>query len=145
MSLRRSILHLGLWLGVFAFWLFVTRSYHPTLMVAAAATAVLVSAFALAVYLNALFLQPRFAKRRLWLKYAAALLVTVAVLDLIVVELIQLLYDMAGVPREVRYGFWFNMASDGAGILLHVAAAMLIMWIVKHLRHKSSVRLPIEG
>jgi hypothetical protein len=143
MSLRRIILHLGLWLGVYAFWLFVTRGHHPTLMVAAAVTAVLVAAFALSVYINALFLQPRFAKRRLWLRYLAALLATVAVLDLIAVLLIQLLYDLAGVPREGRYSFRFNIASDGAGIILHVAAAMLVMRIVKHLRRKSSVRQPI--
>jgi hypothetical protein len=145
MSSRRIILHLGLWSGVFAFWLFVTRSYHPTLTVAAAATAVLVSAFALAVYINALFLRPRFAKRRLWLRYVATLLATIAVLDLIAVLLIQLLYDLAGVPREVRYGFRFNMESDGAGIILHVAAAMFVMWVVKHLRRKRAARQPIKG
>jgi hypothetical protein len=140
MSSRRIILHLGLWLGVFAFWLFVTRDHHPTLMVAASATAALVSAFALAVYVNSLYLRPRFAKRRLWLRYVATLLATVAVLDLIAVLLIQLLYDLAGVPREVRYGFRFNMASDGAGIILHVAAAMCVMWVVKQLRRKREVR-----
>jgi hypothetical protein len=60
------------------------------------------------------------------------------------VLLIQLLYDMAGVPREVRYGFLFNMASDGAGIILHIAAAMLVMWLAKHLRRNSAARQPIE-
>ncbi|HUQ34386.1 MAG TPA: hypothetical protein VM095_19855 [Pyrinomonadaceae bacterium] len=145
MSSRRIIFHLGLWLGVFAFWLFVTRGHHPSMIVAASATAVLVSAFALAVYVNSLFLQPRFATRRLWLQYLASLLATIVVLDLITVLLIQLLYDFAGVPREVRYGFLFNMASDGAGIILHVAAAMFVMWLVKHLRRKGEARRPAGG
>jgi high-affinity Fe2+/Pb2+ permease len=145
MSSRRIILHLCVWLGVFAFWLFVTRTHHPTLIVAASATAVLVSAFALAVYVNSLFLRPRFAKRRLWLRYLAALLAAVAILDLFAVLLIQLLYDFAGVPREGRYGFWFNMASDGAGIILHVAAAMLVTWVLKHLRRRSAAQQPVEG
>jgi predicted membrane-bound spermidine synthase len=140
LSQRRIILHLGLWVGVFAFWLFFTRQHHPTLIVAAAATAVLVSSFALAVYVNSLFLQPRFAKRRLWLQYAAALLATIAILDLLAVLSIQLLYDFAGVPREGRYGFLFNMAFDGAGIFLHVAAAMFVFRVVKHLRRKRTVR-----
>jgi hypothetical protein len=144
LSQRRIILHLGLWAGVFSFWLFFTRWHHPTLIVAASATAVLVSSFALAVYINSLFLQPRFAKRRLWLQYAAGLLATIAVLDLFAVLLIQLLYDFAGVPREVRYGFLFNMASDGAGIILHVAAAMFIMWVVKHLRREGAARQSVE-
>jgi hypothetical protein len=146
MSVRRIIFHLMVWSGVYAFWLFFTRQHHPTLKAAAAATFVLVSAFALAVYANALFLRPGFAKRGLWLRYLAALAATVALLDLYAVLMIQLLYDLAGVPREGRYGFGFNMASDGAGIIIHVAAAMLLTWVAKRLlRRRTAARQSIES
>jgi uncharacterized membrane protein len=144
MSLRRIILHLALWSGVFVFWLLMTRQHHPTWMVALLATAVLVSTFALAVYVNSLWLLPEFAGRGLWLRYLLSLVALIAVLDLIAVLSIQLIYDWLGVPREGRYGFWFNMASDGAGILVHVVAAMGLMWLARHLRKGAQSR-PAEG
>ena len=144
MSFRRVMLHLVVWFGVFTFWLLVTRQHHPTWMVAALATAVLVSAFALAAYLNSLLLWPKFAKRRRWLPYLLALLTTVAVIDLVAVLSIQLIYDWLWGTDAGRYSFWFNLTSDGAGIIVHVVAAMGVMWIVKYLR-KSRPPQPIES
>jgi hypothetical protein len=144
MSLRHIILHLALWSGVFLFWLLVTRQHHPTWIVAALATAVLVSACALAVYVNNLLLLPEFARRRLWLRYLLSLLAVVTVLDLGAVLLIQLIYDWLWGTRAGRYSFWFNMASDGAGIIMHVVAAMGVMWIAGYLRRGASPQ-PIEG
>jgi hypothetical protein len=134
MSFRRVMLHIVVWLGVFAFWLVLTRQHHPTWIVAALATAVLVSAFAVAVYVNSLSLLPGFAKRRRWLKYFGALLAVVVLLDLAAVLLIQLIYDLLWGADANRYGFWFNMASDGAGIIVHVVASMFVLWIAKYLR-----------
>ena len=145
MSFKRIILHMAVWLGVFAFWLLLTRQHHPTWIVAASATAVLVAAFALAVYVNSLYLLPKFAKRRRWLQYLLSLLALVLVLDLIAVELIQLIYDwLWRTDDEGRYSFWFNMASDGAGIIVHVVAAMGLMWIAKHFRRGTTPQ-PNEG
>jgi hypothetical protein len=140
MSLWRFTLHIAVWLGVFVFWLVVTRQHHPTLVIAVAATSVLVTSFILAVYANSLFLIPRFAKQRLWLRYVIALLVTVALLDLAAVVLIQFIYDLLWGPDPQRYGFWFNMASDGFGIAVHLVAAMAVMWVAKLLRRKAGPR-----
>lgn len=145
MSFRRVVLHVAIWLGVFLFWLLLTRQHHPTWIVAASATAVLVSAFALAVYANSLYLQPKFAKRRQWLQYLLSLLALVIILDLIAVMLIQFIYDwLWRTDDEGRYSFWFNMASDGAGIIVHVSAAMGLMWMVKRFRRGSPPQ-PAEG
>ena len=133
MSFKRIALHLAVWLGVFAFWLSATRQHHPTPALAVLATAVLVSASALAVYVNSLLLLPRFARRHLWWQYAAALLATVAVLDLVAVPLIQFLYDWLWGPDPRRFGFRFNVLSDGIIIMVHVAVAMLVMWVAKFL------------
>jgi hypothetical protein len=134
MSFQRVVLHIVIWTGVFAFWLLLTRGHHPTWLVAASATAALVSAFALAVYVNSFFLWPEFAKRRLWWQYIVLLFATVLILDLVAVHLIQLIYDWLWGTDAGRYSFWFNMASDGAGIIVHLIAAMGVMWITGHLR-----------
>lgn len=136
-TLKRIFLHIAIWLGVFTFWLFATRNHHPTQTIAILATAVLVIAFALAVYINGLFLLPGFARRRLWLQYVIWLLVTIAVLDLAAVLLIQVIYDYLWGPDPLRYGFWFNVASEAALIVIHLAAAMGIVWLAKYLRRRS--------
>jgi hypothetical protein len=135
MSLKRTFLHVAVWSGVFTFWLIATRRHHPTLTIAILATAVLVAAFALAVYVNALLLRPRYS--RLWLQYAVLLVATVAVLDLGAVLLIQFIYDRLWGPDPLRYGFWFNVASEGVLITIHLAAAMGVMRLAKHLRRRS--------
>lgn len=140
MSFRRIALHVALWLGIFLFWLVVTRQHHPTLTIALSATAILVSSFVLAVYANSLFLAHRFAQRRLWLWYVLSLLATVAVLDLIAVLLIQLIYDRLWGADPLRYGFWFNMASDGFGIAVHLVAAMVVMRIARFLGRSGSAQ-----
>jgi hypothetical protein len=140
MSFWRVALHVAVWSGVFLFWLIVTRQHHPTLTIAVSATAVLVTSFVLAVYANSLFLVPGFAQRRLWLRYVISLLATVAVLDLIAVLLIQFIYDRLWGADPLRYGFWFNMASDGFGIVVHVVAAMLVMWVARLLRRSASAQ-----
>jgi hypothetical protein len=145
MMLKRIFLHVVIWSGVFTFWLLATRGHHPTLTIALSATAILVAAFALAVYINGIFLLPRFAHRRLWLQYAVSLFLTVAVLDLSAVMLIQFIYDYLWGPDPLRYGFWFNVASEGVLIIIHLAAAMGIMWLARYLRRKDKSSRLIEG
>ena len=140
MSFWRIALHTTVWCSIFVFWLVVTRQHHPTLAIAVSATAVLVSSFALAVYANSFFLLPKFAQQKLWLQYAVSLLATVAVLDLGAVLLIQFIYDWLWGADPLRYGFWFNMASDGFGIVVHLVAAMVLMWVARFLRRRASAQ-----
>jgi hypothetical protein len=137
MFFRRVILHVAIWLGVFIFFLLATRQYHPTLAIAVSATMVLVTVSALAVYLNSLFLLPGFARRRSRGQYTVLLLTTVIVLDLIAVLTIQAIYDLLWRPDPMRFGFWFNVMSDGFIILAHLLIATAIMWIAKLLRRKT--------
>lgn len=142
-SSRRLMMHVAVWLCVFMFWLLATRRFHPTLSIAVLATAVLVSASAWAVYVNRLFLLPRFARARLWWQYAASLLATVIILDLIAVLLIQIIYDRLWRPDPLRFGFWLNVASDGFIIVLHLTIAMGFVWIVR-LFHRKTASQPIK-
>jgi hypothetical protein len=137
-------LHLAVWLCVLIFLLVATRQYHPTLLIAISATAALVSVSALAVYINRLFLLPTFARRRRWGQYAILLLATVIVLDLIAVQTIQAIYDWLWRPDPLRFGFWFNVMSDGFIIVAHLVIATCIMWIATLLRRKTLPQ-PIKG
>ena len=138
MSFRRVVSHLLAWAGVFLFWLFATRQFHPRLGIALAATAILVSASALAVYLDRLWLRPQLAPRRLSWQYVASLVASVLTLDVLAVVSIQLVYGWLWHPDPLRFGFWFNVASDGFIIALHLAAAWGVMWIASLLRGKRS-------
>ena len=138
MFLRRVWWHTIVWLGVFLLWLLATRQFHPTWAIAISATAVLVSASALAVYLNSLYLLPLLARGGiLWWQYAASLLATVIVLDLLAVVSIQAIYDRLWGPDPLRFGFWFNVLSDGFIIALHLAIAAGVAWVWKRLRQKT--------
>jgi len=128
------LLHIVGWLGIYAIWFFSTRRFHPTLSLAFAATAILVSASAIAVYINRLVLLPRFARSGSWGAYVGALLATVLLLDFAAVLLIQFIYDRIWGPDPLRFGFWFNMGSDGFIILLHVAAAAGAAWLARLIR-----------
>ena len=135
MTLRRVLWHASLWLCVFAMWLWWTRDFHPTWTIAVCATGVLVSASALAVYLNALVLRPRFARK--WPRYAVSLLASIAVLDLAAVFSIGAVYDWLWRPDPLRFGFWFNFLSDGFIILIHV---LIATWIARNSRGKILAR-----
>lgn len=126
MTLRRVMLNVYVWLGVYLLWLWNTRDFHPTWTIAACATAVLVSASAAAVYLNALVLRPRFG-RRLWV-YVISVCAVVLALDLAAVLLIGAVYDWLWRPDPLRFGFWFNMLSDGVIINLHL---LVSMWLAR--------------
>lgn len=144
MSFRRIILHLLIWAGVFTFWLLSTKQFHPNMTIAAAATGLLVTGSALMVYLNSLFLLPRFARQGCWLQYFIALLMTLAILDLITVQAIQLIYDALWHPDPLRFGFWFNLSSDGFIIALHLAVATGISWLNKLLLRRRPQSQPVR-
>lgn len=144
MLTRRTTLQVLIWTGVFIFLLLATRRYHPTLLIAVSATMVLITVSALAVYLNNLWLLPRFARRRARGQYALLLVAIVIVLDLIAVLTIQAIYDLLWRPDPLRFGFWFNVLSDGFIILAHLVAATAVMWSAKLLRRKTPPQ-PIKG
>jgi hypothetical protein len=125
MTLRRVMLHAAVWLLVYCAWLSSTRDFHPTWTIAICATAILVAASAAAVYLNALVLRPRFARGSRWV-YVLSLCAVVLALDLAAVLGIGAVYDWLWRPDPLRFGFWFNLLSDGVIITLHVLVAMLL-------------------
>jgi hypothetical protein len=130
------IIQVVLWLGLWISWLLATRHYHPTLLIAVLATTILVSASALAVYINRNVLQTLFARHRSLLKYAVLLIALLVALDLTAVLSIQRIYDLLWGPDPNRFGFWFNFGSDGFIIVLHLIGAVSVEWMMKQLRKR---------
>jgi hypothetical protein len=136
MSLIRPLTNIAIWLAVFAFWFFLSRPYHPTLLIDALATAMLVTVAALTVYVNSSLLVPRFWKRGLHGQYAGALLLTIAVLALIAVVLIGWMYDALWGPDPARFGFGTNFVYECVFISIHFVGALGLMklagWFRQH-------------
>jgi hypothetical protein len=137
MFFRTLLIHAMLWVGIFIGWLLATSQFHPTLLIAVLATAILVAASALAVYINQHALQTKFARHQLWLRYVVWLIVVVTALDLLAVISIQRMYDLLWGPDPNRFGFWFNLGSDGFIIVLHLIGAICVGWGVKRLRRRA--------
>ena len=136
MKMASMLKQIIVWLGIFVVWLLSTRQYHPTFLIAIIATAILISTSALGVYLNRYLLQKRFSQHRSWMNYGISLIVGIVALDLLAVILIQTMYDQLWGPDPNRFGFWFNMASDGFIITLHIILEQGIVWIAERLRNR---------
>ena len=134
MTAAKVATHLAVWSAVFVAWLLVTRPYHPTPLIWVLATAILVAASASAVYVHRHYVLNGFRRHRSWARYAASLVVLVALLDLAAVLLIQLVYDVLWGPDPNRFGFWFNFGSDGFIIALHLLGAACAGWAVRRVR-----------
>jgi len=120
----------ALWFTLWTFFTIATRKFHPTIVIAASATACLESASACAVYFDGLLLVPNLLLLRRFLSYATAIFLSVAVITVAVVLLIQLLYDILWGPDARRFGFWTNAEYDFCWIAVHVvlAACLRRVW-----------------
>jgi hypothetical protein len=119
----RIAVHAAVWVAVFAFWLVVTRGNQPTWQVATAATLVLVGASAVGVYTDWYALRPWLLAKRKWAAYLLGLLAVVTGLTFLTVPLIQAVYDAAGIPPEVRFGFWQNVGMEAVWYAVHIGVA----------------------
>jgi hypothetical protein len=120
-----QVLQAMLWVALWILLATATRVFHPTILIAASATACLELASLSAVYLNHSVLVPKFLATRRLFRYAAALLLSLSILTMAAVFAIQLLYDIFWRPDARRFGLWVNIESDFAWIALHVLAAAL--------------------
>jgi hypothetical protein len=121
---KRIALHSVLWIALYLFWFLISRDHHPTLLIDALATGVLVAVTAACVYINSLVLRPRFAAHRRWWQYAAELLAIVIVADVVAVLAIQWIYDTLWGPDPLRYGFLTNVLYEAGFIGVHLVMAL---------------------
>jgi hypothetical protein len=127
-----------LWIAIFIFWFFVSRAYHPTLLIAILATAVLVAVSVAAVYLNHLLLLPKRTEHRSFPRYITQLVISVIVLGVLAVFIIQVIYDYLWGPDPNRFGIWQNVAYEIIFISIHVIAGMGVGKLSQMLRQSKS-------
>jgi hypothetical protein len=118
-----------IWLALLLFWSWFSLDYHPTLIVDIAVTFVLLSAYASAVYFNYLILLPHFLHTRGYLQYVIALLLSMCVLTFLAFNILRLIYTCFGYGA-VLGDYWYHYSLDLFGMVVHVSAAMLFIWIV---------------
>jgi hypothetical protein len=126
------------WIAGFAFWLFISRDYHPTLLIAISATGVLVTVSALAVYLNHLVLLPRRTEHHSYTRYFVQLGISVVVLAVAAVFIIQVIYDYLWGPDPNRFGFWQNLAYEIIFISIHVIIGLGVVKLSKRLQRNKT-------
>ncbi len=122
---------LAAWLGLFVLELVLTRRFHPTLPIAALATAILLGGSAAAAYANLLSLWPRARETQRYLRYAGELLAVLGVLTWVVVGAIQGVYALLWHPDPLRFGLGFNLLSDAAFLSIHVALVALLARLMR--------------
>jgi len=121
--LRRSVLT---WVGVWAFWLFTTRSFHANWTLAAIATTSMVVCFAVAAYVNHLVLVPGLWRSGRRVLYGIALLLVMLGLTGVALAIIRLFYTVIFGPFPVK-PWHIDYSIDFAGRVGHVAAAAIVV------------------
>jgi hypothetical protein len=126
MRFRALVISLLAWLFVWAFWLVMTRHFHPTSVLALIVTSCLVAAYAAAAYINHLIMLPR-----LWpqhrLRYACWLGATMVALTGIALTIIRVSYAQLWGPDADQNGAYKHFAIDLFGMAVHLAAAALVV------------------
>lgn len=130
------------WIGLWCFWGVISRNNHPTLLLNGVATALLLVAFAAAVYFNWLILVPRYWRRKQFLAYWVCLLLAMNVLTAVVVVLIQQAYDVLWGPDPRRFGFRVNYGLDFIGMSVHLLAAAAVVRLIPRKRRSGRERIP---
>jgi hypothetical protein len=115
------------WLVVWAFWLFLTYNFHPLFSLALIVTSSLVCTYAAAAYCNHLVLVPRFWGREKYWQYVSYLAAVMAIFTAIALAVIRVSYVTAFGPDPDPYGLYKHYAIDLFGMIVHVAAAALIV------------------
>jgi hypothetical protein len=121
------------WLAVGVFWFALTRNFHPTFGLAMVVTCSLVAAFALAVYVNHLYLIPHFFRVRRFGAYAVLLVVVMVSLTAAALAVIRTAYICQLGPDPDPNGLYVHFGIDLFGMVMHVAAAAVVLSIVRML------------
>ncbi len=100
------------WVALWGAWIALSRWNHPTLLLDAVASALLVLMFAGAAYANHLLLIPRFWGPRRYGTYGALLLGVLGAFALACTAAIHVAYDGLWGPDPARFGSWANLGME---------------------------------
>jgi hypothetical protein len=135
--MRPRLLSLSLlaWIGVWVFWLLATRDFHPTLDHALVVTTSLITAYAMAAYIQHLLLIPWFWNTGYRWRYWLSLVGTMMVLTAIALAILRAAYFAWSGPDPDPYGVYKHFLIDLFGMAVHLVAAALVVWGFARLRN----------
>ena len=112
------------------FWFFATRGFHPTRALAVVVTVSLVTAYAVASYVNHLVLIPTYWRTGRYARYVTWLAIMMALLTAAGFAVLRTSYIVAMGPDRDPYGLYKNYAIDLFGMAVHLLIAAGIVWVV---------------
>jgi hypothetical protein len=130
------------WVGVCVFWLALTHDFHPTFPLAVIVTTSLVTAYAVAAYVNHLVLVPRLWSADHRWRYATWLAITMALLTAGALAIIRVSYLALWGPDADPYGAYKHYAIDLFGMAVHVSVAAAVVWMVGRYRQSATGQVP---
>ncbi len=119
-----------IWIALYALWLWVSASVHPTLVLNIVVTAVLLLFYITAVYLNTLVLVPKLFRRGKRAMYFVSLAAAMIALNFIALMLVRIAYGISE-GFDTLGDYWHHYAIDLFGMAVHVAGAAVVVWWVR--------------
>jgi hypothetical protein len=139
--LSRLSLSFLAWIAVWAFWLVTTHRFHPTWSLALIVTTCLVTAYAIAAYVNHLILLPWFRTSRNKARYFSALSVTMVILTAAALTVIRMSYTSYLGPDPDPNGVYKHFAIDLFGMAVHLIFVAVIVRVARKWRQTESDRI----
>lgn len=122
-----------IWILLLGFWIIFSRSYHPTFLINVAVTTILLSAYAAEIYLNFLFILPRFWKAQKHFLYWIILIISSGIFTFVALASIRAVYS-SFVGAEQLGDYWQNYFIDFLGMIIHLLGAIAFVAITKKIR-----------
>jgi hypothetical protein len=127
------------WVGVGLFWFVTTRGFHPSRTLAIVVTVSLVTAYAIASYLNHLVLIPRYWRTGHYFRYVTWLIASMVLLTAAAFAVLRTWYIASLGPGRDPGGLYINYAIDLFGMAVHLLLAAFLVRLVGSTQRKSGI------
>ena len=125
------------WVGVGLFWFVTTRGFHPSRTLAIVVTVSLVTAYAIASYLNHLVLIPQYWRTGHYFRYVTWLIASMVLLTAAAFAVLRTWYIASLGPGRDPGGLYINYAIDLFGMAVHLLLAAFLVQLVGLTQRKS--------
>jgi hypothetical protein len=127
------------WVGVGLFWFVTTRGFHPSRTLAIVVTVSLVTAYAIASYLNHLVLIPQYWRTGHYFRYVTWLIASMVLLTAAAFAVLRTWYIASLGPGRDPGGLYINYAIDLFGMAVHLLLAAFLVRLVGSTQRKSGI------
>jgi len=121
----------SVWLLLYVIGCWMSFDHHPTLLIDVVVSAILLGAYAAAIYVNVLVFVPRLLRRHLHLIYWSTLAASMCVITLGALVLLRLSYSLLLENGGDFLGdFWENYCIDLVGMIVFVGGAAVVVRVM---------------